>query len=182
MELPPGLQEAAPGGAAVAVGDSEKIAELLRSERGGMRLTAVGIVDEKIGDVAVKLAEDIPFAALEQHLLNPDGWQALAETLLGEPSARVGYLVKASLLKAWWEDATPEQPPTKASAPTAYTPLGRAQVRQLVPPMLQQPARRLLLREPVFARLEVEPVLQSKPQHPRGTEYLYSWALFTAFT
>ena len=147
-----------------------------------MRLTAVGIVDEKIGDVAVKLAEDIPFAALEQHLLNPDGWQALAETLLGEPSARVGYLVKASLLKAWWEDATPEQPPTKASAPTAYTPLGRAQVRQLVPPMLQQPARRLLLREPVFARLEVEPVLQSKPQHPRGTEYLYSWALFTAFT
>ena len=63
-----------------------------------------------------------------------------------------------------------------------YTPLGRAQVRQLVPPMLQQPARRLLLREPVFARLEVEPVLQSKPQHPRGTEYLYTWALFTAFT
>ena len=117
MELAEG---AAPGGAAVAVGtNSEKIAELLRSERGGMRLTAVGIVDEKIGDVAVKLAEDIPFAALEQHLLNPDGWQALAETLLGEPSTRVGYLVKAGLLKAWWEDATPEQPPTKASAPTA---------------------------------------------------------------
>ena len=78
-----------------------------------------GIVHEKIGDIAVKLAEDIPFAALEQHLLNPDGWQALAETLLGEPSARVGYLVKASLLKAWWQDALSEQPPTKASAPTA---------------------------------------------------------------
>ena len=117
MELAEG---AAPGGAAVAVGtNSEKIAELLRSERGGMRLTDVGIVDEKIDDAAVKLAEDIPFAALEQHLLNPDGWQALAETLLGEPSTRVGYLVKAGLLKAWWEDATPEQPPTKASAPTA---------------------------------------------------------------
>ena len=39
-------EEAAPGGAAVAVGtdaDAEKIEELLRSERGGMRLTAVGM-------------------------------------------------------------------------------------------------------------------------------------------
>ena len=116
MELAEG---AAPGGAAVAVGtNSEKIAEFLRSERGGMRLTAVGIVDEKIGDVAFQLAEDIPFAALEQRLLHPDGWEALAGTLLGEPSARAGYLIKRDLLKTWWQDALPEQPPTKASAPT----------------------------------------------------------------
>ena len=50
--------------------DAEKIEKLLRSERGGTRLTAVGIVDEKIGDVAFELAEDIPFAALEQRLLH----------------------------------------------------------------------------------------------------------------
>ena len=114
-------EEAAPGGAAVAVGtDAEKIEELLRSERGGMRLTAVGIVDEKIGDVAFELAEDIPFAALEQRLLHPDGWEALAWTLLGEPSARAGYLIKRDLLKTFWQDATPEQPPTRAGAPTRW--------------------------------------------------------------
>ena len=74
-------------GAAVALGTgAEKIAELLRSERGGMRLTAVGVVDERIGDVASELAKDISFEALELSLLYPPGGRRCRRRCSGSPA------------------------------------------------------------------------------------------------